>query len=139
MQDVYANTSIKRLSFDDGNLIIAQADGSVEQITLSDIARLSFKDYVSAPTRVEQVESSDLMNLKCYPNPTESELNIEMAESDSEASVNVLTMSGQTVISQNNSYTNSLMTINVSDLKAGMYILRVSTTEGIQTTTFIKQ
>jgi len=66
-----------------------------------------------------------------YPNPTSDILNIQTPESIT--NVTAYNISGQKVLQANT------QTLNVSALKAGVYILKVETTKGSATLKFIKK
>jgi hypothetical protein len=74
-------------------------------------------------------------SLKFYPNPTES--NIEITNDKTIRSIEMVDMSGKTIIHINpNSVSFSL---NTEDLKPGMYFTRVQTDEGISVIKTVKQ
>ncbi|MFZ5939928.1 MAG: T9SS type A sorting domain-containing protein [Bacteroidota bacterium] len=62
--------------------------------------------------------------LKVYPNPVFSELNIELPEANGQIlyRINISDMSGRTVIDQ---YISGTTTLNLSELKPSVYILKV--------------
>lgn len=66
-----------------------------------------------------------------YPNPTSDILNIQTAESIT--NVTAYNIAGQKVLQANT------QTLNVSALKAGVYILKVETTKGSATLKFVKK
>ena len=66
-----------------------------------------------------------------YPNPTSDILNIQTAESI--INVTAYNIAGQKVMQTNT------QTLNVSALKAGVYILKVETLKGSATLKFVKK
>lgn len=66
------------------------------------------------------------LNFKIYPNPTNTDLKIEgeLPDKISSAKIALLNVNGQ-VLRQDIYYSGELKSINVSDLKAGMYILEL--------------
>ncbi len=68
-------------------------------------------------------------NFKIFPNPTNTSLNIEgdLPEDISEAKLSLLNVNGQLL--KKDIYLGQLKTINVTDLKSGMYILEVKYSE----------
>jgi len=66
-----------------------------------------------------------------YPNPTSDILNIQTAESIT--NVTAYNIAGQKVLQANT------QTINVSNLKTGVYVLKVETTKGTATLKFVKK
>ena len=68
-----------------------------------------------------------------YPNPAKDVLNINTQETVQKAEV--LTILGETVLTVNNAGN----TINVSALNKGIYFLKVTSSNGVSTTKFIKE
>ncbi|MFT5249707.1 MAG: hypothetical protein ACI93P_001435 [bacterium] len=73
--------------------------------------------------------------IKLYPNPAQNKLFIEL-EKGQVLEINILDISGKEIRSITNYNVNS---INVSDLKQGVYFLKVTTENSISTNRFIKQ
>ena len=75
--------------------------------------------------------NENVISSSVFPNPTNSILNIEVAEEVS--SVEVVTMDGKTVARSTSK------NIDVAELKAGLYIYRVTTVSGnMGTGNFVK-
>jgi len=72
---------------------------------------------------------------KIYPNPSQGFITIK-AESNFNK-VEIVNFLGQTVIAQPNS--DSMLTLNVSSLNAGIYFVRITTDNGISIQKFVKQ
>lgn len=111
-------------SYNDSTVFAVGDSGYV--VTNIDPALLSFTD--------EQLDSPEL---KLYPNPTNSELNITIAEEDltSITSLFVYDMLGNEVIMYNK-YVDKL---DVSNLSVGEYILRITTQTEVITEKFVVQ
>jgi hypothetical protein len=73
--------------------------------------------------------------IKLYPNPVKNQLFIELNDLEV-TNISILNYSGQLVKSMVNNTTNQ---IDVSDLNEGIYILKVSTENGVSTKRFVKQ
>jgi len=78
---------------------------------------------------------SEKSTIKLYPNPVQNQLFIE-SEKGQVLEMNILDISGKEIRSITNNNVNS---IDVSDLNQGVYILKVTTENGVSTNRFIKQ
>jgi hypothetical protein len=77
-------------------------------------------------------------NLKLYPNPASSILNLDYRPSSESFIIEVYDVRGQLIIRmENNSAINQ--SINISDLSKGLYLLKVSDGKSVQSQRFIKQ
>jgi hypothetical protein len=75
-----------------------------------------------------------LRNVNIYPNPVQNELFIEL-ENGQITHIDILDLSGKVIKSIMN---NNAKSIDVSDLTQGIYILNVSTENGVSTNRFVK-
>ncbi len=75
--------------------------------------------------------------INVYPNPVSDYLNIEGPHSIIISKIEILNMQGAIVISLKTIDTQN--TISLADFPNGIYILRISTNEGVMTTKLIKQ
>lgn len=82
-------------------------------------------------------ENADIRNqIKIYPNPAREQLNVELSNSDVQIeSIVVLNELSQELISVKGIENN----INISALKAGIYIIKIQTTEGLTIKQFVKE
>ncbi len=96
---------------------------------------------VSNPTAVYvtmfdvSTEEFDLAALKYYPNPTDTELNIEYVNKIKK--IEIFTLSGQLVISRN--YNTNQVKIDLSELSAANYIVKIQTADASQIVKIIKK
>ena len=74
-------------------------------------------------------------NINIYPNPVQNELFIEL-DNQEVTNITIIDYSGRVVQVMTNNTANS---IDVSNLTQGIYILKISTKEGVFTNRFIKQ
>jgi alpha-tubulin suppressor-like RCC1 family protein len=81
------------------------------------------------------LNDNTLSQISLYPNPTSSTLTLANAENLNIESLTVTDMTGKVVLLQNG----NTAQINVEQLPAGMYFLKVSTSEGSQHLKFIKK
>ncbi len=84
-----------------------------------------------------QFESNDL-KLALYPNPTNDNLNISLKNSIEKGTLKVISITGQTVLEQQN-LNGTDFNFEVSSLNSGLYLLQVSDAQNTFTSKFIKQ
>lgn len=77
-------------------------------------------------------------NLRLYPNPTNTILNIEFKTVITSGTIEVFDMLGKQVFIQSLA-TDNLSKIDVSDWESGMYLIKMSSDNGEETQRFIKQ
>lgn len=106
---------------------------TVRGVSSAKLAKNSFKALRSGITSGDE-EIKDEMTL--YPNPTAGILNIQMDEMDGTA-VEIYNINGQLVRKAQLSETKR--SVNVADLKAGVYIVKAINVEGTYTQRFIKK
>jgi hypothetical protein len=102
----------------------AFASGQVEDYSVN---------IVSGVAKIATVSGKAITEIKLYPNPTTSILNVSSVSEN--ATFKVYNLLGQTVMNgriSNNS-------INVSNFTAGVYIIEVTDKEVTSTNRFIKQ
>jgi hypothetical protein len=81
-------------------------------------------EEVSAPLSVNDIE--DIKNLNIYPNPAKDHFVIQTADLNLEnARVEVLSLSGQTILVQQITTTKSTVEVNISSLTSGLYLVRL--------------
>jgi hypothetical protein len=78
---------------------------------------------------------SEMSKMKLYPNPVSDQLNI--TSNDKIQEVKIFNVSGQLVASLKANATSA--TMNVSNLKAGVFMVQIQTEKGIQTSKLIKK
>ena len=74
-----------------------------------------------------------------YPNPTTSQVTIDLGKQMNLLSVGVYSLSGQQVISENVNSNTENHTLNVSRLAAGVYMVKVTTDSGTFTQRLMKK
>tara|TARA_B110001469_G_C9623801_1_gene311152 strand:+ start:140 stop:1198 length:1059 start_codon:yes stop_codon:yes gene_type:complete len=81
-------------------------------------------EEVSAPLSVNNI--GDIKNLNIYPNPAKDHFVIQTAGLNLEnARVEVLSLSGQTILVQQITTTQSTVEVNISSLTSGLYLVRL--------------
>lgn len=89
--------------------------------------------YTDLTLGIDLIDQNSIITL--YPNPVQNELFIEINDLEI-IEISILDYSGKIVKTFSNSDTKNII---VSDLKQGIYILKVSTKKGVSTNIFIKQ
>jgi hypothetical protein len=94
---------------------------------------------VTKLSRINKVESNVVGSV--YPNPTKGELNLNVANADSEFSIEVVDIFGKVILAYNQADLNSnaSMTLDVAEFNNGVYFIRVTGAEGnVSLTRFVK-
>ena len=130
---------VKSLSFEAGKLIVKTPTGANSEISLGDIRHLSFVNHTGGSSAIDQNKSAQLEQLKCYPNPATSVLNIETLVAEGNANVQVLSSEGKVVISKETVLTEGAYRLNVEGLSQGIYFVKVKTEKRMEMASFIKK
>lgn len=129
-------TDIRKMTFSEGNIIIAKTDNSSAQFALNDLRYLSFFDF---STSASDGFSEQGGNLKIFPNPVHSTFFLELNENtDTDGILNIYNFEGRLMLSMRISGIES-KSINISHFPKGMYICHFSSPKGIKTAKIIKQ
>ncbi len=82
--------------------------------------------------------SGDIFSLSLFPNPTTSDIRLELiGKNNVNASIAIYDMFGQRLRDFSNLKINGIKTLNVSELRAGKYVLMITTDKQIESTTFV--
>ncbi|MEL7001780.1 MAG: FG-GAP-like repeat-containing protein [Bacteroidota bacterium] len=84
----------------------------------------------------------NLSSLKVYPNPAQNELTINLAsfENNNDLAVSIIDRSGRTLREVHSDQVNSgVLTLAINDLPDGLYLLKLQTSQGVETTKFLKR
>jgi hypothetical protein len=108
-------------------------DGDLDLYVGNRVGKITFYENIAPITvGIKEVASQ---NVSIYPNPVKNNLFIEL-ENQEVTSINIIDFSGKVVQVITNTDTTN---IDVSDLPQGIYVLKLSTENGILTNKFIKQ
>ena len=116
--------------------------GNTYTVTVTDANNCTANNTVTitAPTGVTQLQGTS--EIKVYPVPTTGNLNISISGSSFiPQSVSVFDMTGRTLFEQKISMTSNILTINLSTLEQGTYILKLISTsneEKLERVTIVK-
>ncbi len=121
---------IQSYSFTDAQALDKKCYYRLQQVDFNGTTAYSKLVYVSG------VSASSLVKL--YPNPSVDQLNISFEQAYSHVLVSVISLTG--VLVQQEKYTDTQqMSMNVSALPAGSYVLKLTTPSGQQAHRFVKQ
>ncbi|MDZ7742081.1 MAG: T9SS type A sorting domain-containing protein [Bacteroidota bacterium] len=109
----------------DAGVIMRSPDGNCWKITVGNDGQLNTEAYNCYTDIPESPGTDDLSLIKVYPNPSKGELVVELNQTDLQnLNLQILDASGKLVSSKAiNRSTNS---IDISSLKSGLYLIRVS-------------
>lgn len=123
-------------SIDASGLLTASTDGTVDAVaTANDGSGIIGTATITLSNQSLSVNEIEFQNVNIYPNPVQNELFIQIEEGQVMEMV-ILDYSGRIVKSIAN---NNAGSVDVSELKQGSYLLKVSTEKGTSTKRFIKQ
>ncbi len=92
---------------------------------------------VESGDAVEQLMAGEYLTL--YPNPAESQINLEYKLNETAKSAKIINLNGQTIFHTALNSSSNIRGIDLSRLPAGVYILRLSTSQRQLNFKFIKQ
>ena len=135
------------LTFDESTLTFSGtptlSDNSITVLlTATDIANNSISDDFNIDiTVVSGIEQTSFTNLNAYPNPVINEviLDVEGTYDSSSAKVKVIDSNGILVINRNEEMINNKLRIDVEELKAGIYILQIESSNQYYISKIIKK
>jgi hypothetical protein len=95
-------------------------------------AKATYAVHNCLSSREESVVETDALNVELVPNPATDQVTVRLnAPEDSKATVRILSMTGQQMISMEMASTmHSQLIIPVNQLAAGMYMVEVTTADG---------
>ncbi|MGB0888087.1 MAG: T9SS type A sorting domain-containing protein [Vicingaceae bacterium] len=89
----------------------------------------------NTPTLVKSIANNEKELIKIYPNPVQNKLFFEL-DNEEVLQLEIIDFSGKLILSKKD-YTKK--NVDVSSLSQGIYVLRISTQNGITTNRFVKQ
>lgn len=137
-QTSFTFKSIRKLTFQPGNLIVNKTDGNMSTYELSDIRNLSFENLT---TNVSVIDSQKNSNIMLYPNPVKDQLQISYNSSKAGIlQIEIVDLQGKVLnqqkISSQKGTNHSI--IYVVQLHAGLYFCRLQNGEKLETIKFLK-
>ena len=120
-------SSLQKLSFADGNLVLTYKSGSTGEFALPAVQKL----YFGMQTSVPETALPDENKMYVYPNPAEQEIHLKNVPAGT-SMIFIYRMDGKLVMERFASETTEL--IDISNLQSGFYLLVANN----QTVKFIK-
>ncbi len=131
-QSVYSLSTISKITFSGGNVIVHKTDNSTVTHAISEIRYMSFSDYVDIFMPREQEDV-----LTVYPNPASNLLNINLPSDKLGGELHVLSLDGKTLMSHK--LVDSQTAIDINSLPQGVYFCRYIYGTHSETVKIIKQ
>lgn len=121
----------------DGNLVFRTSTNVIDINAFGTVINETIRLYEALDRSTLGLNSNTISSrdLKLFPNPVTSDLNIKLSNNSSVISARISDMNGRKILQINE----SLETINVSNLQAGLYIVSIETSNGFITKRFIKK
>ncbi len=133
-QTAFVLSEIRKINFPPGNILITKSNAETQNYTLSGLQLLSFNDYTVGTASPEQYASGAL---RLFPNPVGNIMQIENIGNETDSrTVEILDLQGKTV--QKLRLPCGQTNVDVSALKAGIYICKEQNNLKVSTTKFIK-
>lgn len=126
-QSVSLLSTVDRITFSGGSLLLKKTDASTSSLLLSDISRLTFGLY----SAVNEI-TADQTGLSIYPSPATHYINLLNAP-QGEIRIMIFGLDGTTLM--NKKLNSGMRQVDISDLAKGLYLLKVNNT----TFKFVKQ
>lgn len=128
----YDLSSINKITFSTGSLIITNTDNITEEYPLESISYLKFSDIITGTKKEKNAV------IETYPNPVSDLLYIDFKGiANSGGFLSILNTDGQTLKTKEISE-NKLVPIDISDLPKGIYLCRYFNNSEIKTIKIIK-
>lgn len=120
----------------DGNLVFRTSTNVIDIDAFGTIVNETILLYEALDRSTLGLNNNTLSSndMRLFPNPVTSNLNIKLSENASITSIQIVDINGRSVLNINDNFE----TINVSGLQSGLYILNLETSKGSITKRFIK-
>jgi hypothetical protein len=138
VQTTFAISNIQKITFSSGNLSIIKISGIENTYSLANTRFLNFVN-TSPVTSLTGLDKEN-NNILAYPNPFNSEVNIELNDFGKQPIlITILSLDGRVVYNEKLQNITSIHKINLSQLPKGSYLCRLSNSSDIKTIKFLKQ
>ncbi|MAP81728.1 MAG: hypothetical protein CL526_11645 [Aequorivita sp.] len=114
------------------DIYVIEASGDQKHIVLQYNFNIGYQEYKNFPAL--EIKDPSIKKLVIYPNPVQDKLIIQ-SETNNFDSVSIMDINGRIVIASEKLISNE---VDISALKAGMYFITATTSEGNITKKFIK-
>ncbi len=138
MQTTFMLSDVRSITLPSGNVMINKTDGSSSTFVMTDVRYMSFTDFTTTGIANKDIRSS---KFSFYPNPVSDEIHITY-ESDKTEDLRlvVFDIQGKVLYQEmiNSQIGTNTVKFNVSQLKNGLYLCRLSGSNIFETIKFIK-
>lgn len=135
-QTSYALSSIRKMTFSEGNISVQKTDNTTGEYALSGLRYLNFTNLTSSIGKPLQVQEP-LLN--AFPNPVSNVLCIDLTDTTlGKGTLSMYNFEGKFVLSQQLNQT-GVHAIDISHLPNGIYLCRFSNEAEFKTVKIIKQ
>ncbi len=132
----YSLSSIGKISFSSGNIMITKMDKSSEVFELSNLSSLKFSD---TSTGIKEPLAFQDKMLNVYPNPTNRELNIDLPVTvHQKGTISIIGIGGN-ILMKRQITEERLVILDISHLPKGIYFCRYNSPGEVKAVKFIKQ
>lgn len=135
-QTDFALTSIKKITFSSGNLVVSSTTGADASYSLLELWSLNFKDLNLGVDHLKQQPQAILL----YPNPVTDVLHLSRTDTSQPLTfLEIISLEGRVLQQKDLNTINQFGPISVTELPQGLYFCKISTATSTQTIKFIKQ
>lgn len=119
-----------------GNLVFRTSTNVIDIDAFGNVINETIRLYEALDQSTLGLNENNLSSndIRMFPNPATSTLNIKVSENTSVKSIQIIDMNGRLVLSVKDNFE----TINLSGLQSGLYILNLESSNGFITKRFIK-
>jgi hypothetical protein len=132
-QIAYPVANISKLTFNAGNLLVANITGANGTYALSDLRYLNFTNLNLGLPTLEKAKSFYL-----YPNPVSSIMHLAGDDQAPIERIDIISFEGRLLLQQSQMTSNALQ-VDVTTLPQGLYFCRITSGSNSQTIKFLKQ
>jgi len=131
-------STIRKLTFLNGNLTVNKTDGNSSNFGLNDLRYLSFTDF---STGIQPILNAGKINFRIFPNPATDEIQMSyVSQKSGQLRLQIIDLQGkilhqEMILTQNGT---NASTINISQLRRGLYMCRIMDENNFETIKFIK-
>lgn len=120
----------------DGNLVFRTSTNVIDIDAFGTVINETIRLYEALDRTTLSIASNSLStnNVKLFPNPVASNLNIKFSEEMTVTSASIFDINGRSILTIKDNFE----TVNVSNLQSGLYIINIETSQGFITKRFIK-
>ena len=116
------------------DLIMAYGNNTAQHHAARFFGTINFQKVTATSTKKTIIAQE----LKVFPNPTTNELNVQLDKASATSTVSIFDLQGK-LIKETKFVNQKLLNVNVSDINAGSYMVKVKGTNFFSTSIFVKK